>query len=359
MARLDPSGRNLVYSTFLGGRCCQTAPFAGGGSDTGNSVAVDKIGNAYVTGHADSTDFPTKNALTEGSSPGGFISKLDLAGQLEFSSYLPGNTVGAAVLVDSEGNVWITGTTTSKTLPVVRALQPNFGGGDSDAVILKISQLETLFFAQFADGSSAGTSVSSQITIVNLNSTRSTKVTVEINDDNGNPVTVDLNRSVVNGKTEIVVPASGLAILKTDGAGPLQAGSVVVTADTDVAGFILFSSSIGTAGVGASEALTKFVAPVEVAPGINTGIAVMGLGRNQTIQLELRDQQGTVVARANAVLGAKSHLALFVTELKWDVPPDFSNLSGTLSATGTSELGATVIRLSPGEFATLPVAQKE
>ena len=58
VAKIDPSRSgtaSLVYSSYLGG---STA-----GGDTGYGIAVDSVGNAYVTGTTTSTDFPTTNAL--------------------------------------------------------------------------------------------------------------------------------------------------------------------------------------------------------------------------------------------------------------------------------------------------------
>ena len=53
MAKLNPAGSALVYSTYLGGSAMMT----------GHGIAVDASGNAYVTGYTDSTNFPTANAL--------------------------------------------------------------------------------------------------------------------------------------------------------------------------------------------------------------------------------------------------------------------------------------------------------
>jgi hypothetical protein len=59
VTKLDPTGTALVYSTFWGGS----------NFDTGNAIAVDADGNAYVTGQTSSTNFPT--------SPGAFQSAGD------------------------------------------------------------------------------------------------------------------------------------------------------------------------------------------------------------------------------------------------------------------------------------------
>src|SRR5713226_4438228 len=53
LAKLNPSGTSLLYSTYLGGS----------GTDRGSGVAVDSNGNAYVAGFAGSADFPTQNAF--------------------------------------------------------------------------------------------------------------------------------------------------------------------------------------------------------------------------------------------------------------------------------------------------------
>ena len=66
VAKLNPAGSALVYSTFLGGS----------NSDSGQGIAVDFSGNAYVTGHTYSTDFPTANPLQAtcgGCTPAGTI----------------------------------------------------------------------------------------------------------------------------------------------------------------------------------------------------------------------------------------------------------------------------------------------
>src|SRR5208282_5380506 len=67
----------------------------GSGADEGNGIAVDSSGNAYVTGGTSSTDFPTANPLqaTNNASHGtSFVAKLNAAGSaLAYSTYLGGS----------------------------------------------------------------------------------------------------------------------------------------------------------------------------------------------------------------------------------------------------------------------------
>jgi uncharacterized protein (TIGR03437 family) len=54
VAKLNPAGTALVYSTYLGGN----------GVDRANAIAVDAQGHAYVTGQTDSFDLPTSGLAT-------------------------------------------------------------------------------------------------------------------------------------------------------------------------------------------------------------------------------------------------------------------------------------------------------
>ena len=73
MAKLNPAGSALVYSTYLGGSS----------NDYGNGIAVDRHGNAYIAGSPTSTDFPTTvNAFETAASGLGdaFVTKLTPTG---------------------------------------------------------------------------------------------------------------------------------------------------------------------------------------------------------------------------------------------------------------------------------------
>ncbi|HEX5753624.1 MAG TPA: SBBP repeat-containing protein [Archangium sp.] len=88
----------------------------GSGSDEGTDIALDTAGNAYITGATSSWDFPVVNAFQPTQRGGGdaFIAKLNATGTaLSFSTYLggQGGDQANAIAVDSSGNAYVTGTT--------------------------------------------------------------------------------------------------------------------------------------------------------------------------------------------------------------------------------------------------------
>jgi len=135
VAKFGPDG-SRIYSTYLGGTDL---------GDRGEGIAVDAEGNAYVTGSADSTDFPTTTGAFQTKAKGGdciwyicddaFVSKLNPAGSaLVYSTYLgsSGGDKGAAIAVDSEGNAYVTGPTgmsMANDFPMVNPIQPAHAGG--------------------------------------------------------------------------------------------------------------------------------------------------------------------------------------------------------------------------------------
>src|SRR5262249_40438878 len=97
-------------------------------SDWGAGVAVDALGNAYITGAtASSTDFPTFNAFRAygGGANDAFVMKLDPFGVPVYSSFVGGggDDGGRAIAVDPTGAIYITGYTNSTDYPVVNAVK--------------------------------------------------------------------------------------------------------------------------------------------------------------------------------------------------------------------------------------------
>src|SRR5205814_9734548 len=122
VAKLDASGANLAYSTYLGGTI----------GEFGSGIAVDAAGNAYVTGVTTSTNFPTTNALQPtfgGGLSDAFVTKLSPGGtQLIYSTYLGGSGTDGATSIDLDttGNVHLTGMISSTNLPVAHQMLGTF-----------------------------------------------------------------------------------------------------------------------------------------------------------------------------------------------------------------------------------------
>jgi len=147
VAKLNPAGNALIYSTYLGGAA----------TDSGNGIAVDAAGNAYVTGGTYSLNFPTLGAYQTSNSgqQNVFITKLNASGSLIYSTYLggSGNDSAAAIAVDSSGDAFVTGGTTSTNFPTVNPVQA-VNGGNQDAFIAKLSPSgNALLYGTYLGGS--------------------------------------------------------------------------------------------------------------------------------------------------------------------------------------------------------------
>jgi energy-coupling factor transporter ATP-binding protein EcfA2 len=91
----------LIYSTYLGGS----------GFDQAYAIAVDSFGNSYVTGQTAAIDFPTTAGAFQTEYGGGdtFVAKLNPSGNaLVYSTYLASSS-GNGIAVDSAGNAYVTG----------------------------------------------------------------------------------------------------------------------------------------------------------------------------------------------------------------------------------------------------------
>lgn len=150
LAKLDPSGSSLVYSTYLGGS----------DTDYGYGVAVDASGDVFVTGSTLSMDFPTMSPLQVGNDgySDAFVSEFNPLGTgLLYSTYLggTGGDVGYAIALDGAGNPYVAGYTTSTDFPTQNALQSSLAGG-ADAFIAEINpETSSLVFSTYLGGSGA------------------------------------------------------------------------------------------------------------------------------------------------------------------------------------------------------------
>jgi hypothetical protein len=114
---IDPE---LVYSTYLGGNSYEW----------GSAIAVNYLGEVYVTGHTLSTDFPILNPYQptiDSLYNDAFITRLNSEGNgIVSSTYLGGSTGsedGLGIAIDDSGNIYVTGSTYSLDFPTVNPFQ--------------------------------------------------------------------------------------------------------------------------------------------------------------------------------------------------------------------------------------------
>src|SRR5262249_26887710 len=157
VTKLNRLGTALLYSTYLGASSVEAAVFPVG-------FAVDRNGNAYVTGLTASTDFPTTPGAFQTTNAGGrsdtFVTKLNRRGSaLVYSTYLGGSDgfdVGFGIAIDEAGNAYVTGATNSTNFPTAPgAFQSSFAGGLSDTFVTKLNRAGTaLLYSTYLGGSS-------------------------------------------------------------------------------------------------------------------------------------------------------------------------------------------------------------
>lgn len=148
VAKMNSSGSNLLFSTYLGGS----------GSETGEGIAIDGAGAAYVVGECGSNNFPvtpgafdtTLSSLTDG-----YLTKFAPDGQtVAFSTLIGGNSFDGldCVSVAPDGDVWVSGFTWSQNFPLAGAFQATFGGF-IDCVVARFSpDLSRLRFSTYLGG---------------------------------------------------------------------------------------------------------------------------------------------------------------------------------------------------------------
>jgi hypothetical protein len=153
VTKLNAAGNALAYSTYLGGNDL----------DTGDGIAVDAAGNAYVTGWTRSSNFPTTPGAFQTTDPakydGAFVTKLNPTGSaLVYSTYLgaySGNTRAYGIAINAVGDAWVTGWTGVNPFPTTAgAYQNKFGGGGQDAFVTELNAMgSALLYSTYLGGS--------------------------------------------------------------------------------------------------------------------------------------------------------------------------------------------------------------
>jgi hypothetical protein len=145
--KVDSTGQTILSATYFGGSL----------DDEGHRITLDNSGFVYVTGYTSSPDFPIVNGFQTklGGKKDAYIMKIDNAvSQILFSSYIGGSQddLPFGLSVDTSGNIYISGATSSPNYPVVSPILGTFGGGSGDAFVTKISPQGTLIYSTYLGG---------------------------------------------------------------------------------------------------------------------------------------------------------------------------------------------------------------
>lgn len=131
--------------------------FGGTGSDTGTACVVDNSNNIYLTGYTDSlTNIASggyQNSFS-GTSNDAFLAKFNSSGILIWATYYGGNgnDKGNSVAVDSSGNIYMAGMTSSSNNIASSGAQQTSNAGLDDAFLVKFDTDGNRIWATYFGG---------------------------------------------------------------------------------------------------------------------------------------------------------------------------------------------------------------
>ncbi len=153
VAILNPLGTNLLKSTYVGGI----------GRDRGTGIATDSLGYIYLSGYVNNAFPTTPGAFSTIYNGGTFdvtLTKLNpTVSNLVYSTYLGSNgsdQTRSGIIVNSNGEVLITGATSNGNFPVTSgAYSTSYNGGSYDVFLTKLNSVgNALIFSTLIGGSS-------------------------------------------------------------------------------------------------------------------------------------------------------------------------------------------------------------
>jgi Beta-propeller repeat len=270
VAKLNPTGDGLVFSTYLSGNCCD---------DFGIGIATDNAGNAYVTGLAFSDDFPTTPGAFQTTHRGftdAFVTKFGAIGNLIYSTYLGGDNFegGLGIAVDGSGNAYIAGFTDSTNFPTANpsqaALGGNCPGGDTvcpDAFVAKLSpDGRALVYSTYLGGQDEDRAFG--VALDNAGNAYVTGTTKSVNFPTDNPLSGSNGGGSCKGSDGSPTPCTDAFVAKFSAAGARVYSTYLGGAGNDQGNGIAVDSAGDAFVVGSTDATNFPVANAfQPAPG--------------------------------------------------------------------------------------------
>lgn len=248
VAKFDPTGSKVLYSTLIGG-----ASYYGGG-DEGNAIVVDSLGEAYISGSVSIDNFPVTTGAYQAKrtgNPNAFVTKFNSTGSaLLYSTYFGGSTndYTMGLALDTDGDLYLAGYTTSTDFPTQNAFQPmnNAAGNGSNAFVSKLD-------IGFQTTTSVTSSTNPQRQ--NFPVTFTARVTANFSDQipTGNVVfTIDGGAGIT-----VALDATGKATYSTSSLTPKCGGHVIAVSYSGDSNFLVSSASLTQTIVGAPASIAS------------------------------------------------------------------------------------------------------
>ena len=351
VARLSSDGGSLLFSTFLGGS---------GGSlgypESGQGIALDSQGNAYIAGVTSSSDFPLLHPLQvtrRGSSPDAFVAKLTASGTLSYSTYLGGSGVDMAnaVAVDTSGSAYVVGQTFSSDLPVVNAYQAT-SGGDYDGFVAKLAPTgDSLAFLTYLGG--AGSDTATAVALAASGGVYVAGWTLSSNFPavNGFQTINSGNYGAFVSKIALGAPPSTVGVTPNSGTGASQTFSLQFSdpagaSDLTTVSVLINSSQSASAGCLVTYTLATNALALWTDAGAAPGGSITpGSGSQQNSQCVLSGS-GSSLSMAGTVLTLKLAIA-FQQSAFSGIKNVYLQASNPFGSSGWQQLGAWTVPVGP------------
>lgn len=215
-----------------------------------------------------------------------------------------------------------------------------------------VAQSDKLVFAHLV----AGRGIDSELLLANSAEGQTAVATVELRDQNGRPLEVNLDGSVRSKATATVPAAGSITVRATDSGSVLRTGWITVSSDIPLSGLIFIADSVS--GLNSSLALTRFFFPVQRDP--SAGVSCSAAFANTTdgpvtISLILRTANGAELSRRQVTLPPGAQIAELLERIFPDASFTGAGFRGTVSATSTGPVAAVALLFKGNNFTALPV----